>query len=54
MRRQRKSTQDEEGSPYCKMTIRYASKEVLQAMDIIPREFARARAPAPRSCLLTM
>jgi hypothetical protein len=36
----RQSTQDKEGSPYCKMTIRYASREVLQAMDIIPRKFA--------------
>ncbi|KAH8079909.1 hypothetical protein HD553DRAFT_317917 [Filobasidium floriforme] len=40
----RKSTQDKEGLPYCKMTIRYASKEVLQAMGIIPRD---PRPPTP-------
>ncbi|KAG7544303.1 hypothetical protein FFLO_03342 [Filobasidium floriforme] len=46
----RKSTQDEEGSPYCKMTIHYASKEVLQAMDIIPRD---PRPPTPPARLPT-
>lgn len=33
------SRQDDSRNPYCRLILRYGSKDILQAMEIVPRKF---------------